>query len=153
MAPKQCSQLVFVAFLAAGCAADEQSGAAAVALIPEIPVREHMETVIAPATNTIWGIEDPQTDDDWQVIDDAAVAVIQAMTAMKEGGSGPNDVGWASNEDWDAYMDAVITAGQMTRKAVEQRDIDAVVEAGNILYPPCEACHLVYHPDVAGQNP
>jgi len=29
---------------------------------------------------------------------------------MKEGGTGPNDLVWAANADWDSYMDSVIVA-------------------------------------------
>lgn len=113
--------------------------------MPDVPVREYMETVITPATDTIWGIDDPRTDEEWRVVDDAAVAIIEAMTGMQEGGTGPNDVAW------DNYMDIVIAAAQMTRQAVANRNVDGVYAAGDVLYPPCEACHLKFHPEVAGQ--
>ena len=119
--------------------------------VPSLPVREHMETVIAPATNIIWGIDDPQTDADWKVIDDATIALIEAMSAMKNGGTGPSDTDWASNPDWDAFSDMVIAAAGQVREAVVKRDVDGVLAAGGPLYTPCEACHLVYHPDFAAQ--
>jgi hypothetical protein len=45
-----------------------------------------------------------------QVVEDAAIAVIEAMIGMKEGGARPNDLVWAANADWDSYMDSVIVA-------------------------------------------
>jgi hypothetical protein len=146
------SMILVVAIMVASCSGEQETPAEKPSVaVPDVPIREHMETVIAPATDTIWGINDPQTDEEWQVVDDAAVAIIEAMTGMKEGGTGPNNVAWAANADWDNYMDIVIAAAQMTREAVADRNVDGVYAAGDVLYPPCEGCHLKFHPEVAGQ--
>ena len=59
--------------------------------VPTMSVNDLMITVVTPATDTLWGIEDPQTDEDWQVFVDAANAVIDAGETIKVGGTGPND--------------------------------------------------------------
>ena len=146
------SMILVVATMVASCSCAQVASAEKPSVaVPDVPIHEHMETVITPATDTVWGINDPQTDEEWRVIDDAAIAIIEAMTGMKEGGTGPNDVAWAANADWDSYMDIVIAAAQKTREAVAIRNVDGVYAAGDVLYPPCEGCHLKYHPEVAGQ--
>ena len=141
--------IALVAILVTACAGDDKPEPLAV--VPDISVNDHMMSVVTPATDTIWGIEDPQSDAEWQVIDTAAVDIIAAFEAMKLGGSGENDIAWAANEDWDAMMDEAIEAALLARAAVLNRDVDGVLAAGNVLYPPCENCHLKYHPRVAGQ--
>jgi hypothetical protein len=56
---------------------------------------ELMVLDVTPATDTLWGADDPQTDDEWQLLDDAADATIKAFQRAKKGGAGPNDNAWA----------------------------------------------------------
>jgi hypothetical protein len=132
-----CSSLLLLATLTTG--ANEQS------------IIELMTTRVAPATDTLWGADDPQTDADWQLLDDAASETIEAFIATKAGGAGPNDNNWAANNDWQAFADDVIAAAELAKLAIGERDIEALWEAGDPLYTPCEACHLVYNPGVAEQ--
>lgn len=119
--------------------------------VPTMSINDLMVTVITPATDTIWGIEDPQTDEDWQVFIDAAKIVIEAGETIKVGGTGPNDNEWASDPAWDAFADRIIGAGVDTIEAAENKDIDAMYTAGEVLYTPCEECHIQFHPGVQAQ--
>jgi len=116
--------------------------------VPVIPnsVNDMMVSVIAPATNTLWGIEDPQTDADWQVFIDAADAVLETATKLQHGGAGPNDQEWSESPEWQAFVDRLIEAGNDARQAAKAKDVDAMYAAGDILYPPCEECHMQFHP-------
>lgn len=118
---------------------------------PTMSIDDLMITVITPATNTLWGIEDPQTDADWQVFVDAADTVIEAGQSMKQGGSGPDDAKWAAEPAWQAFADALISAGRDARDAAVKKDVEAMYTAGEVLYPPCEECHLQFHPGVKSQ--
>lgn len=115
---------------------------------PTMTVMELMVTVMTPATDTLWGIEDPQTDADWQVFVDAANVVIQAGETIKAGGTGPNDNKWASDAAWDAFADTLIGAAIDAREAANNKDIEAMYTAGEVLYPPCEECHIQFNPGV-----
>lgn len=121
------------------------SGDEPAAVIPG-SVNDVMISVIAPATNTLWGIDDPQTDEDWQVFVDAADAVIKTSTVIKAGGAGPDDAKWAESLDWQAFADRLIEAGTDAREAAQNKDVEAMYAAGDILYPPCEECHIQFHP-------
>ena len=109
-------------------------------------VNDMMISKITPATNTLWGIEDPQTDDEWQIFIDAANVVIDAANAIKQGGAGPNDDEWAQDPEWQAFADVIISAGIEAREAARNKDLDAMFNAGEVLYPPCEECHIQFHP-------
>jgi len=119
---------------------------------PTMSIMELMVTVVTPATDTLWGIEDPQTDEDWQVFIDAADTVIDSGRTIKVGGTGPNDRTWAADPAWQALADRLIGAGEDARTAAENRDIDAMFTAGEVLYPPCEECHLQFNPGVTGEQ-
>ncbi len=136
--------LLIACLLQVGC----QPGSAAdtAAPVPTMSVNELMVTVVTPATDTLWGIEDPQTDEDWQVFIDAADVVIRAGQTIKVGGTGPMDNEWAASPAWDAFADRLIDAGLDARTAAETRNIEAMFTAGEVLYPPCEECHLQFHP-------
>lgn len=114
-----------------------------------LSVNDLMLTVVAPATDVLWGIDDPVTDEDWQVYIDAADTVIAAGTGLKKGGTGPNDDRWAAEPAWQTFSDQLIAAATEARQAAINQDVEAMYAAGDVLYPPCETCHLAFHPGVA----
>ena len=116
--------------------------------VPTMSINDLMVTVVTPATDTLWGIEDPQTDEDWQVFIDAADIVIEAGKTIKVGGTGPDDNDWASDPAWDAFADRLIDAGVDARNAANNKDVEAMYTAGEVLYPPCEECHIQFHPGI-----
>ncbi len=115
---------------------------------PEMTIMELMVSQVVPATDTIWGIEDPQTDEEWQVFVDAADVTIAAFKQAKIGGSGPNDSTWAADPKWQIYSDQVIAAAESAKSAVAARDVEAMWDAGGELYTPCEQCHIDFNPGV-----
>jgi hypothetical protein len=113
-----------------------------------VPILTLMVDVVAPATNTLWGIDNPDTDVEWRELADAAELTIRAFRQIKEGGIGPNDMAWAADPRWQAYSDAAIAAAEEARIAIEHRDAGALREANAELYGTCGACHLDFHPTI-----
>ena len=112
-------------------------------------VNDVMLAIVTPATNTIWGIEDPQTDEEWQVFIAAAAQLIDAANRIKAGGSGPNDATWAEDPEWQRYADVLIESGIEIQAAARARDVDTLMDVSNEkMYPPCEECHLQFHPNM-----
>ena len=110
-------------------------------------VNNVMMSVVTPATNTIWGIEDPQTDEEWQVFINAAADLIKAARQIKAGGAGPNDSAWAEDPEWQRYADLLVESGIEIQAAARKRDLDTLVNVSNDkMYPPCEECHIRFHP-------
>ncbi len=123
--------------------------------IPEVTsgtIMEAMVVTITPATDTLWGADDPQTDDEWQVLDDAAVTVIETFEKMRDGGAGPNDNSWAADNKFLAYIDEEVAAANAARQAIAARDLDSLFEAGDALYTPCETCHIDFNPAVSAEE-
>lgn len=83
--------------------------------------------------------------DQWQQVEQAALTLIAAGKGMATGGSGKNDMFWATQTDWQRYNQQMIDAAKKVIVAVESKDEDALYETGNMdLYPPCESCHQQY---------
>ena len=115
-------------------------------------IMEVMIVTITPASDIIWGVEDPQTDEEWQVLDDAAVTLMEAFEGTRNGGGGPNDDSWASEAKFQAYIDQEMVALERARAAIATRDLDGLFDAGGELYTPCEECHIDYNPVVSGEE-
>lgn len=120
--------------------------------IPETSVNQLMVDVITPTTNRLWSVEEPATNEEWQALADAAAAVISASEKIKRGGTGPNDMTWAADPAWQAFADRLSNAAMRARDAANEQDLDALFVANDVLYPPCEECHLQFHPGVNGQD-
>ena len=144
------SALLVLAACSADDGADDSVGEPPPA--PEPTMMLLMVEDITQASDIVWGIEDPQTDEEWQVIDDAAVALIDAFKMIEAGTAGPNDKAWAAEEKFRAYVQQEYEALEMVRAAVAARDVDGVLDAGGYLYTPCEECHIDYNPAVINQE-
>ena len=115
-------------------------------------ILETMVVTVTPASDIIWGVEDPQTDEEWQVLDDAAVTLMKAFEATRAGGIGPNDNAWAAEAKFQAYVDQEMAAIEQSRAAIAARDLEAMFDAGGELYTPCEECHIDYNPAVSAEE-
>ena len=141
-----------VLLLALAACADDAPTEATVDVPHESTILELMLTRVVPASDTIWGIEDPKTDEEWAVFVAAADETIAAFEQAKKGGSGLNDAAWAADPKWQAYSDQVIAAAEQTKTAVAARNIEAMWDAGGELYTPCEECHIDFNPGVPGEQ-
>ena len=78
--------------------------------------------------------------------------MIASGTLINLGGTGPQDNDWVKDPAWLAFSKVMTNAGEDSLKAIRNRDLEALFEAGNVLYPPCEGCHLQFNPGVINQN-
>lgn len=120
---------------------------------PTVPIKELMETTITDASNTIWGAYEPPTSaEQWAELEKAALALIEATKVNAVGGTGPMDNEWAKQPAWKPFNDAMLQASEAALAAARAKDHDALLAAGDVLYPPCEGCHLQFNPGVVNQN-
>jgi hypothetical protein len=119
---------------------------------PLVTIKEVMEMTIAPATNTIWNVPDRPTDEQWVALEQASITLLVAAEAIARGGAGQRDAEWAGNPAWAAFNDVMIKAGLDALKAIRARDSAGLIAAGDVLYPPCEGCHLQFNPGVTAEN-
>lgn len=116
-----------------------------------VTIKDLMEQTITPATNTIWGAYAPPSDEaEWKSLEEAAVTLLAAANLVALGGAGPMDNEWAEDPAWKAFNQVMIDAGVDALAAIRARDHDALLTAGDVLYPPCEGCHQQFNPAVIG---
>ncbi|MDD9889997.1 MAG: hypothetical protein OXU30_06600, partial [Gammaproteobacteria bacterium] len=112
---------------------------------PMLTVKQIMNGIITPATATIWGAYQLQSEAEWLEVQNAALAVIGAGNLLALGGAAEGEQGVAEEAEWIGFNNEMVAAAQEVIAAVEARDEEALSEAGNnSLYPPCESCHQRY---------
>jgi len=112
----------------------------------QMSIMDLMQSVITPVTNTMWSIEDPASDSDWKPFEAAARDLVTAARQVREGGTGPMDNEWAADPRWTAWTDIMLAAAEDAVTAAQAQNLDAYIEATNVMYPPCEECHLQFNP-------
>ncbi|MDH4108441.1 MAG: hypothetical protein OEW35_09000 [Gammaproteobacteria bacterium] len=140
--------LAFCATALAGMAIAAIPGLAEEAPARPLTIREIMESVITPASDILWAVEDPQSDEDWRALEHAAIATIAGSVLVAQGGAGPEDDAWASEPEWRAFNGIMLKAATDGLAAIRARDLDALYNANDALYPPCEGCHVAFNPGV-----
>ena len=116
---------------------------------PLVTIKELMEKTITPATNALWNaFEPPASEEQWAALEEAAVTLLVAANVTALGGTGPMDEEWAASPAWQAFNQVMIEAGNDALEAIRARDHEALLAAGDVLYPPCEGCHLQFNPGV-----
>ena len=114
-------------------------------LTPELSVKEIMNSIVTPATNTIWGAYQLETESQWQEVGRAATAVVGAANLLMLGGAGEGEAEIASEAEWQHFNQQLLAAARQVLVAVDKRDESALSKVGNdALYPPCESCHQTY---------
>ncbi|MCI5106559.1 MAG: hypothetical protein MRY76_07600 [Pseudomonadales bacterium] len=124
--------------LLSGAVSAQESG-------PLLTVKQLMNALLTPATNTIWGAYQLETQAQWQEVENAALTVIATAELLAAGGALEAEQASAAEADWQAWNNDMIAAARQVLSAVQEQDEQALSEAGNnALYPPCESCHQQY---------
>jgi cytochrome c556 len=93
-------------------------------------------------------VPETATDQDWAELEEAAITLLAAANVTAMGGTGPKDMEWVQQPAWKAFNGVMINAGRTALAAVRARNTDGLLNAGDILYPPCEGCHMQFNPAV-----
>jgi len=118
-----------------------------------ITTKQLMETTITDASNAIWNAFDaPTSDEQWAGLEKAVLALIDATKLNAVGGTGPMDKEWAAQPAWKPFNEAMLGASDAALQAIRARDHAALLAAGDLLYAPCEGCHLQFSPGAVNQN-
>ena len=115
---------------------------------PLVTIKELMEKTITPATNRLWDVPEAPTDEEWAALEEAAITLLVAANVTALGGTGPKDNEWVKQPAWTAFNQVMISAGRDALNAIRARNVDGLLSAGDVLYPPCEGCHLQFNPGV-----
>ena len=145
--------LVGIGFVIAGARATRQAPSrqpAAVDVTSVATVKQIMKGIVSPAAMTVFnsvsttvsikGTEEhqPHTDDEWEMVGNAAAALIEAGNLLMMG-TRAIDKG-----DWVKMAQALIESGKVALKAVEAKSPDQVLASGEAINNSCDTCHRKY---------
>ena len=55
---------------------------------------------------------------------------------------------WVTEPNWITFNQVMIDAGVDALAAIRARDHDTLLIAADVMYPPCEGCHMEFNPAV-----
>ena len=107
---------------------------------PVATVKQLMEALIIPASDQIFQLaaEGPKTSDEWTAVRNSAIVLAESGNLLMIGRRAPD------NKAWTKESQALIAAAQDAIKAVDTKNAEALMEAGNQVYEVCDSCHKQY---------
>jgi hypothetical protein len=151
------SALLFISgigFIVAGARAAQQAAAApaaaAVTLTPVATVKQLMNGIVIPASTVIYdsvstsvtaaGIEEnaPKDDAEWARVADNAASLAEAGNLLMLDGRA------VDKGDWVNISKEMIDAAKLALKAAEEKNTEAILDAGSRINETCDKCHERY---------
>jgi len=151
------SALLFVGgivFIVAGARSARRTpaspAAAAVPMAPVATVKQIMNAIVAPATDTVFGavkitmsakgteVKAPQTPAEWDAVANAAAAIVESGNLMLMDGR------LVDRGDWIKMTRGMIDGGKVMLKAAQSKNADDVLAAGEAVNNSCDNCHQKY---------
>lgn len=161
----------------AGCQQESQTAAPAAAPASPFHLRasiaEIMDSIVMPAADVLWkstaviesveGTKDltPKNDEEWKVVERAAVTMSEAMNALMIPGRKAAPDGAPVDDDgdellppqieelirkepqvWVGFAQALDATTEKLHTAIKARDLQAISDLGGELDEVCESCHL-----------
>jgi len=141
---------------------------------PTFPIEEVMGHIVMPNADKLWGsvattvsakgVEDtsPKTDEDWETVRNYAVTIAEATNLLlipgrrvAEQGKTKADKSELSPEEieakikgdpamWASHVAKLHDVAMESIAAIDKKNADTLLEAGDHLDKACEDCHLVY---------
>lgn len=167
--------LIMIALACQLNACQHSDPSATATLKPYATLQELMLSVIDPNVDPIWnavkttitrdGIEEkaPQTDEEWKVLRQHAISLIEAANLLQlpgrtiaaDGAStsidpveqSPAQIGQLiarQPDDFASKAQGLQSAAILTLQAIDARDANGLLKAGEALEHACEACHSAY---------
>jgi len=142
-----------IGFVVAGARAEQRAApaeTAAPAIAPVATVKQLMDGIIQPSATVVFesvgtivdatGIHEqqPRTDTEWATVGASAASIVEAANLLLVGDRA------VDQGEWVKMTRAMADAAMVVVKAVEAKDPQAVLAAGEPLNASCDACHAQY---------
>jgi len=102
-----------------------------------------MLALTIPTANAIWNIAKPPANEAaWQDIRVDAAMLAESAKLLLVPGRTNNDPAWSE------YARALAASAKLAVDAIDIRDFDKLLQAGEAIYQPCEECHAQFTPDI-----
>ena len=125
---------------AAGVAAIAALMQLALAQDPPVRVLGLMKAIVIPASDAVFAVgkAPPKTDREWAAVESGAARLIEAGKSLEA------EAPATGGANWTRFPKAMADAAAVAGKAAKARNVDAVLDAGDVLYTTCEDCHRQY---------
>ena len=109
-------------------------------IVPVATVKQLCEGMITTSSDALFNVgrEAPDDDDDWRAVLHNALMLAEAGNLLMLEGRARDD------GEWMTMSRALVDAGVSAVRAVEVRDVDALLGAGDQIVVACETCHVPY---------
>jgi hypothetical protein len=99
-----------------------------------------MKSVVIPASDAVFAVGNaaPKNEREWAAVENGASRLIDAGKTLATEGPA------TGSADWVRLANAMSQAAVVAGSAAKNKNVDAVLEAGDILYTTCEDCHRQY---------
>jgi hypothetical protein len=119
---------------------------------PLVSINAVMVGLVDHSAHHIWDLgregAAPTTDRDWSEVEHHAIQLAAGASWIATGGAGQADAGWVRQVPWKGYAATVNRGAVDALEAARQRDLDAVLAAGDRIIEACEGCHKEFKPDL-----
>jgi len=109
--------------------------------VPEL--KDVMESMVMQNAAILWKItgkeDSPVTDDGWEQLDYAAIAIIETTKFLRVSDLSKDD------EEWPKRLDGLVAAITSAREAIKERDGDKLFDVGGQIEEACATCHKEYY--------
>jgi hypothetical protein len=151
---KFARSMVFVsAAIVGGLAGCEQQTTADAPATPASPAakdsRSFMVEVVQPPTQVLWnyGYAEKMTDENWDEVNKAATALVEAMPTIAAGGFSAEEKARASQGGWQDWATKTAEFAKAAKQAADQKNQMALATAGDSLVETCGGCHTEFDPN------
>ena len=102
------------------------------------------------AAHEVWeaGYADTLTGRNWLSVKQYATQLLASGTLVSLGGTGPADMSWVTNAEWQRWTARMIRDTKDALIAIEAQDQAGLLAAGESLVESCEGCHEIFKPSI-----
>ena len=102
------------------------------------------------AAHEVWeaGYAETMTGRNWLTVKQYATQLLASGTLVSLGGTGPADMTWVNNPEWQRWTSRMIQDTKEALRAIEAQDQQQLLAAGERLVDACEGCHEIFKPSV-----
>lgn len=102
------------------------------------------------AAHEVWeaGYAETMTGRNWLTVKQYATQLLASGTLVSLGGTGPADMSWVDNPEWQRWTSRMIQDTKTALRAIEAQDQAQLLAAGERLVNACEGCHEIFKPSI-----
>jgi hypothetical protein len=123
---------------------------------PPVSINAEMVSLVDHAAHALWDAEregrQPKTPADWENIAEHATQLAAAGSLIALPGTGPNDITFTQQPDWQKWSRAMSDAGMAALRASQAMKLNALGTANSQLVETCESCHKRFKPDLPSEG-